>query len=154
MILQHRDCGGLEITRASVITETLPREKDVALGSAGEGVEIGEPAQPLIIIGDYGGDLGLLEHDFGNKNGVWVQCSAPRKIPAVACEPAKNRELEGADFFSRSKGFQQTLNVQRSTSNVQFRVERLPRHGLAEGGLSVERWTFSANEFIHASLDE
>lgn len=123
MILQHRDCGGLEITRASVITETLPREKDVALGSAGEGVEIGEPAQPLIIIGDYGGDLGLLEHDLGDKNCVRVQCSAPGEIPSVTREPAKKRPLESADFVWWSKGSQQTLNVQRSTSNVQFRVQ-------------------------------
>jgi hypothetical protein len=66
-----------------------------------------------MIIRDDGGDLRLLEHELGNEDSVWIAGPAPWEIAAVTREPAKKKVLEGANFFWCSKGFQQTLNVQR-----------------------------------------
>ena len=123
MVLEHCDRGGLEISRASVVTEALPCQKHLVFRCARQGGEIGKPPEPLAIIRDDGGDLGLLEHDLGDEDCVRILCATPGELPAVAREPAKKRALEGADFFWWSKGSQQALNVQCSTSNVQFRVE-------------------------------
>jgi hypothetical protein len=79
--------GGVEISGTSVITETLPRMEDVAFRSLSQGGETGEPAEPLIIIRDHAGDLGLLKHELGNKDRVRVASSAPGQIAFVLAIP-------------------------------------------------------------------
>ena len=66
----------------------------------------------------------MLEHELGDEDGVGIAGAAPWEIATIMAIPAQKRALEGADFFPCSNESQQTLNVQRSTSNVQFRVER------------------------------
>jgi hypothetical protein len=78
----------------------------------------------MIVIRNHGSDLSLLKHEFGDEDGVGIVGAAPWEIATIMAIPAQKRALEVADFFRCSNGSQQTLNVQRSTSNVQFRVER------------------------------
>ena len=117
-------CGGMKISRAGVIAEALPRPEHVIFASASQRRKIGETAEPLIVIRDHGRDLRLLEHELRNEDGVWVASAAPGQIAAVAAKPAEKWALEGTNFFRRGNGFQQTLNVHRQTSDLQFRVER------------------------------
>ena len=86
----HNDyCCAAEISRPSVISETLPRAKHLVFGSVSQNGEVGKSQEPVIIIGDHGRNLGLLEHEFGDKDGVRITGSAPREIAAVAAIPTQ-----------------------------------------------------------------
>lgn len=84
----------MQIASSRVIAETLPRVKDVIFRGPGQGGEIWEAAEPLIIIRDNGGNCRLLEHELGDKDGVGVSSLAPRKIAAVLAIPAGQRAEE------------------------------------------------------------
>src|SRR5262249_13691602 len=75
--INERFCSGMEIPRASVITEALPRAKHLIFGSARHRTEIGKPPQPPVIVRDNAGDLGLLEHELGHKDCVRVASAPP-----------------------------------------------------------------------------
>jgi len=121
MSISHDFRGGVQMASACVIAESLPRVQDVIFRSSGQGGEVGEPTEPVIIIWDHGSDLCLLEHELGDEDGIRVAGLAPGKIAAMATMPAKKRLAEGADVFWRHQDLQQTFNAQRSTSNAECR---------------------------------
>jgi hypothetical protein len=83
-----------QISGAGVVAEALPGVQDVIFGSSGERGEIGEAAKPLFIIGDDGGDLGLLEHELGDEDRVRIGSAAPGKIAGVLAIPGEKRAPE------------------------------------------------------------
>jgi hypothetical protein len=113
--------GGMKIPGAIIVAEPLPGVEDFVLRSARNRSEIGKSAEPFIIIRDHGGHLSLLKHELGNKNGIGIAGFAPWKITAVAAKPAEKRASERANVFWRCHDSKETFNVQRSTSNSQFR---------------------------------
>jgi hypothetical protein len=74
----HNLGGGMKISGAVVIAETLPAMENIVLRSARDGSEVRKSAKPFIIIRDYGGHLGLLEHELGDKDRVRIAGFAPR----------------------------------------------------------------------------
>ena len=94
MFFHYRDGSGPEISGSVVVAEPLPGVKDVIFGSGGEGGEIGEAAEPLIIISDDGSYLGLLEHELGDEDGVGIGAMAPGKIAEIFAVPGKERAPE------------------------------------------------------------
>jgi hypothetical protein len=123
----HNGFGcGVEISRASVITEPLPCPKYLIFRSARQCTEIGKPAQPFVVIRDDGGDLRLLEHELGNEDCVRVARAAPRELAAVTTMPAEKRSLESAYGLW---GFHDLkANVQRPTLNVQLSIQKVIEH--------------------------
>lgn len=87
------DCfgGRVQLMRSCVIPEALPRMEDLIFRSSGDRAEIGEAAEPLIIIRDHTRDLGLLEHEFRGENGVRILGAAPGEVPAVMAIPIAQR---------------------------------------------------------------
>jgi hypothetical protein len=63
--------------------------QNLVFGSCGQSSEIRETPHPFIIIWDDDGDLGLLEHELGNEDGVGIGGAAPGKIPAVVAVPVQ-----------------------------------------------------------------
>ena len=57
------------------------------LGGTGESGPGRESAQPAMIVGDNGGDTGLLAHELGNSDAVGRGMKAPRKRALVVVEP-------------------------------------------------------------------
>src|SRR2546423_12139711 len=145
MSIYHALCGSVEVACTRVIAESLPRVEHFIFRCASERAKIWKSLQPVPIIWQHGRDLRLLQHEFGNKNPVGIASTAPRKIATVTEIPAKKRSPKRTALIFGGVDFQQTLNIQRSTSNIQFRVERW--------ALSVERWTFSGNELVHTCTD-
>ena len=90
----HDFSGCMKIAGPRVVAETLPRVEDVTFRSPSQRAKIREPAEPLIIIRDNGGNLGLLEHELGDENGVGIARVTPGKIPAVLAIPAAQRTDE------------------------------------------------------------
>jgi hypothetical protein len=94
MFFHDGDSGRAEISSASVVAESLPGMKDVAFGSGGEGGEVGKTLEPLIIIRDDGGYLGLLQHELRDEDGVGIGGAAPGKIAGVFAVPGEQRSAE------------------------------------------------------------
>jgi hypothetical protein len=86
--------GRAQISGAGVITEPLPGMKNVVLGSVSQRGEIREPVEPLIIIREHCGDLGLLKHELGNQDGVWIARPSPGKVAAVFAIPAQESPVK------------------------------------------------------------
>ena len=68
--------------------------EDVGFRSGGEGCDIGEPAEPFVVIRDDSSDLGLLEHELRDEDRVGIDGSAPRKIARVFTVPRKESAPE------------------------------------------------------------
>ena len=146
MFFRNGDGGGAEISGAGVVAKTLPGVENVVFGGGGERGEVGEAPEPLIIIRNDGGDLGLLEHEFGNEDGVGIGGAAPGESASIFAIPGK----KGAAKRRRGigiHGLKKTSNAQRRTSNTEFRVF----HSI----LDVGRWAFDVcpflrNDFLHS----
>src|SRR2546421_3045796 len=76
--IYHGFCGGVKISGAVVITQSLPGVQHFGLRCAREGSEIRESLQPFFIIRQDCPDLSLLEHELGDENRIWIAGSAPR----------------------------------------------------------------------------
>ena len=145
MFFRDRDRCGPQISRARIVAEPLPGVENVIFRSRGKCCDVGKPPQPFIIIRDHGGDLGLLEHDLGNEDGVRIVGVTPTQIAAVFAEPATESAAKGwSEIRSHVK---KTSNAQRRTSNAEFRVF----HSI----LDVGRWALdvcpsSSNDFLHS----
>ena len=68
------------------------------LGGTGQSGPRGESAQPAMIVGDNGGDTGLLAHELGNSDAVGRGMKAPRKRALVVAIP-RVKAREGAMDF-------------------------------------------------------
>ena len=120
MSIHDNSSGGVQIARPRVITEALPRVEDVIFRSPSQRGEMGETAEPLIIIWDNGGNLGLLEHELGDEDGVGIASLAPGEGAPVTAIPTKKRATEDAKVWSRN---QVEENVEHQTPNVQSRIQ-------------------------------
>jgi len=52
-----------------------------------------------MVISDYGGDLRLLKHEFGDEDCVRIAGPAPGKVPPVIAIPANKRVAECANVL-------------------------------------------------------
>jgi hypothetical protein len=87
-IHNHSRCR-VEVSRASVVAEALPRPKHLVFRSPCQRFEIGKPAEPLVIIRNNGGDLCLLEHELGNEDSVRIAGPAPGEIAPMPTIPTQ-----------------------------------------------------------------
>jgi hypothetical protein len=84
----------MQIASSRVIAEALPRVEDVTFRSLGQGGEIGEAAEPLIIIRDNDGNLSLLEHELGDEDGIGIASLAPGEETTMAAIPIRQRAMK------------------------------------------------------------
>ena len=91
--------------------------QDVRFRGGGERREIREAAQPLYIIREHSRDLRLLQHDFGNENGVGICRSPPWEIAAEFSEPSQEGTAEGGGVLRGEGGDAGKSNSRRIPSN-------------------------------------
>ena len=103
MSIRDDSSGGVQIARPRIIAEALPRVEDVIFRSPSQRGEMGEAAEPLIIIRDNGGNLGLLEHELGDEDRVGIASLTPGEGAPVAAIPTKKRAMEDAKVWSRNQ---------------------------------------------------
>ena len=68
------------------------------LRGTGESGPSGESVQPAMIVGDDGGDAGLLAHELGNSDAVGRGMKAPRKRALVMAIPRVEVREGAMDF--------------------------------------------------------
>jgi hypothetical protein len=107
----------MQVASPRVIAESLPRVEAVTFRSPGQGGEIWEAAEPLIIIRDNGGNLSLLEHELRDEDGVGIASLAPGQGAAMAAIPTQKRAMERVDVLRRGHDLRTTFNIQRPTLN-------------------------------------
>ena len=88
------DSGGSQISGARIIAKTLPGVENVRFRGGGKSGDTREAAHPRVIVGQNRRDLGLLEHELGNQNRVWIRGAAPWEIAAFFAIPGKKQAAE------------------------------------------------------------
>ena len=83
----------MQIPGAAVIPQPLPGPEDLffrRLGQILQGRKLLHPAAKIVF---HGFRAGLLEHDFGNPDMVWIAGMAfpPGQFPPVGIEPAEQQ---------------------------------------------------------------
>jgi hypothetical protein len=79
--------GCVEHAGTAVVAEAAPEGKNVLLVGFGEGLNRRKALEEGGIALDDYGDAGLLEHDFGDPDGVWIGGLAPGEIALAAVIP-------------------------------------------------------------------
>ena len=90
-------CCAMEIARAGVIAEAGPGFEDGRFGSASESADGGKSGEETLVVGEDGGDAGLLEHDFRNPDAVGVAGGAPGESALVGVEPGEKTAAKGGE---------------------------------------------------------
>jgi len=115
MSILHGFCDGVEISRTLIITKSLPGVQNVILRRGSERPETGESPKPLIIIRDHGRHLGLVKHQLGDEDGIWVARATPGEIPAMTAIPTQ--EITAKSGNLQSGGKRPTCKAERPTLN-------------------------------------
>ena len=77
----------MEEAGSTIVAKAFPMAEDSGLGGPSESGPRGESAQPAMVVGDDGGNAGLLAHELGNSDAVGRGMKAPRKRALVVVEP-------------------------------------------------------------------
>lgn len=89
--------GFLQVADAGVIAEAFPEFVNLCRACFRQGFDIGQFAQPAFPIRDNCFDLRLLEHDFGNPDGVRIMRAPPRQIAGAGIKPSQQERDESLD---------------------------------------------------------
>lgn len=77
MLVHDRLGTFMQQVGAAVVAESLPEVQHVVYRGGGEALDIGEAVKEAVVIGNDGGDGGLLEHDFGKPDVVGAAAFIP-----------------------------------------------------------------------------
>ena len=88
--------GPLQIIGACVIAESFPELQHFFSSSARQRLHRRQFAHPASPVGNDRLDLRLLEHDFGNPDGVGVSRAAPRQTAGALPEPGEQQSNQRA----------------------------------------------------------
>lgn len=84
---ENRLGSAMEIPSAGVVSKTFPVFHDILLRCGREGCDIRKSLHPSLKIRLHGGDGRLLEHEFGNQNGIRGWITPPRQDSTVGAKP-------------------------------------------------------------------
>ena len=87
-VLNNSLRGFLQVTGPGVVSKAGPVAEHIIHGGFGQGMDVREAFHERFEVGDNGGYLGLLQHDFRDPHPVGVPVVMPRQVmPAVAVVP-------------------------------------------------------------------
>ena len=87
--------GVVEVAGAAVVAQSAPQRHDAVGGGVGEGADGGVSGKEALVVGDDGGDLGLLEHDFREPDAVGVVALPGQVVAAMLFLPVYQARGEG-----------------------------------------------------------
>ena len=97
----HHVLGTLmQIARATVVAQTTPQAHDLVLGCCCQFGHSGKVLQELLVVGQYGAHLCLLQHDFRQPHAVRILGVLPRQmVAAMKLLPSHHGLSKGARLF-------------------------------------------------------
>jgi len=93
--------GFLQVADARVVAKAFPKFVQFGRRGAGDRFNTGEFTHPTFPIRDDSFDLCLLEHNFGNPDGVGIAGATPGEVAGVTRKPGKQQRHEFADWVLR-----------------------------------------------------
>lgn len=78
---------GVEVPRASVVSQSRPRLQHAPPRRFGDVIERGEASEKALVIIHDARHLRLLQHELGHEDAVWITRAPPRQIASVIPEP-------------------------------------------------------------------
>ena len=105
-VVSNEEAGGLaEVAHARVVAQALPGFEEGVVFGGGEGGDGGEGGEEAGEVGPDGLDLGLLEHNFADPDGVGIRVAAPGHFALVGAIPGEERgKALGEDEGGRGRG--------------------------------------------------
>ena len=91
-------CSLMQEAGAAVVAEAAPGGEDFVFGGGCERFDGRESLHPVGVVIEDGGDAGLLQHDFGDPDGVRIAGATPGEIAFVDVEPGKEVGAEFTDL--------------------------------------------------------
>jgi ribonuclease HIII len=91
----------MKVSRPAVISQALPRSQNCLLVGRSKHGQCRELGKPGLIIAQNSSDLGLLKHELGDKNFVWVGGLTPGELPSVSLVPGNEQGPKLRDFQSK-----------------------------------------------------
>jgi hypothetical protein len=79
----------MEISRSGIVAKVFPEFQNLIVMGFRQSFHGWKPCKKTAIIGDDSFYLRLLEHHFGNPNGIRIACPTPRQIPGVTRVPSE-----------------------------------------------------------------
>ena len=87
----HRDCASVQQHRPSVVAETGPGGDRLARRGGGQRLDRRPALQPRLPARQHPRDLGLLQHDFRNQDGIRITRPPPREVASVFPIPGQHQ---------------------------------------------------------------
>ena len=78
-----------QIPRSLIVSQSRPEFVNLFIPGFGQGLNGGQGPHPPFPIGDHGFDLGLLEHDFGNPDGIGIARTPPWQVARTPVKPVE-----------------------------------------------------------------
>ena len=88
MLIHDQPGRGMGEAHAAIITEALPQFEHALRPRLGEVRDRWQRPHPALVVGDHCFDLRLLQHDFGNPDGVGIARPAPGQVARMLVKPA------------------------------------------------------------------
>jgi hypothetical protein len=87
--LDQRARRALEVARARVVAEARPQPEHRVGLRPGEARDVREAREEALVVGDHRLDARLLQHRFGDPDGVGIARTPPREVAAVGPVPVE-----------------------------------------------------------------
>jgi hypothetical protein len=100
----HLASQRVQVPRACIVAEPLPRLHHTLGPRPGQTVQIGEPIKEAPIEVQHTRDLRLLQHQLGDEHAIRVAGSTPRQVPRVRAEPPLQRAPKGSGVPRGNEG--------------------------------------------------
>ena len=88
----------MEKTSAAVVSQAFPHPQDPGGGGAGELGPSRKKLHPALVVGNDGGDPGLLAHEFGHGRAVRSGVGTPGERAVVPAVPGVQKGQGPPDF--------------------------------------------------------
>lgn len=89
---------GVKEARSAIVAEAFPELENGVAWGASKGGPGGKATKPAVVVGEDGGDTGLLGHELGDGDAIGGGVETPRKGPLMATVPRVEAGEGVADF--------------------------------------------------------
>src|SRR3990172_9228237 len=95
MLAQDLLCSQVHVVRAPVIAQPFPGRHQLVRRCLGQRLRIGKPRHPFPVIREDRLHPGLLKHDFGHPDGIWIARPPPGQVASVVAVPIQQSVSQG-----------------------------------------------------------
>ncbi len=107
MLFAHDLGGPMEVAPTLVISQSGPGRENLVFLCVSQRFNVWVGSQEFFELRDYGFDLCLLEHDFGNPHSVGIRILSPGQLAPILPIPLQKAKSE---FFGGNREFEHSFS--------------------------------------------